>query len=123
MSNGVFTQKGSTLDFSAFPFGAWKEYGEIGTTAASKLTEQQLGLARALLDTGCNQLKLLTESTNAGELWSSQAKLMSDCGDIVADHLRKVTVVVTEAPAPGSRRERPWRRSALRRTLSPRRPR
>lgn len=94
MSNGVFTHEG-TIPFN--PFNAWNKFGEIAATAASKLTEQQLSLAGALLNIGSSQLKLFTESKGAGDLWIRPAKLASDCGDLVAEHQRKVTEVFAEA--------------------------
>ncbi len=94
MSNDVFTH-GSTLPFNAF--NVWYKFGEIGAAAASKLTEQQLSLAGALLNAGSSQLKLLSESNGASELWLRPAKLASDFGDVVAEHQRKISKVIAEA--------------------------
>jgi Phasin protein. len=90
MSNDVFSHR------NTFAFNGWKEFGQIGAEAATKLAEQQLGLAGALLDMGSRQLKLLSELNGVGELWSRQAKLGSEYNDLVVEHMRKITEVITE---------------------------
>jgi phasin family protein len=83
--------------FGQTAFAAMKELGEINIKTMEKLSEQQLDLLNACLDTSVKQWELLGEVKGYKELLTGEAKLIASYNDKLMEAVGKTTAIASKS--------------------------
>ena len=94
MQNEII-EKLTTIGESSFV--AMQELVAINTNLLKQVTDLQLGFATINIESGVEQAKVLSGSTNYKDILSAQADFASDYSNKVNDFSRQTAGVITEA--------------------------